>query len=160
VEIYSLLPKELQRKIKYMTLEHPTAQIMKDHIKLYNMIYKNRLVHFVDYTKWHTVYGSIKIKDIKHYSITTNLLFDEDQGVVKKDDKWFLWVRKKSHGDIYKQIPDCINIIYKIDNGREFIKFILENQELKYKEELFDDIIDNDSDDESDDESNDEYDDN
>jgi hypothetical protein len=64
---------------------------------------------------------------------------------------------------MYKQIPDCINIIYKIDNGRDFIKFILENQELKYKEELFDDIID-DSDDDSDESyygsDDDEYDDN
>ena len=146
MDVYSLLPKELQLKIKYMTIEHPTAQIMKEYIKLYNIIYKSKLVHFVDYTKWHTVYGYIKINDIKHYSITTNSLFDEDQGVVRKDDKWFLWVRKHSHGDVYKQIPNCINVIYKIDNGLEFIKIILENQALKHNEELFDDIIDNDSD--------------
>ena len=98
MDIYSLLPKELQFKIKYMVMENRTAQIIKDHIKLYNLIYKNRLGCFVDYTRLHTVYASIKVKDIKHYSITTNGLFDEDQGVVKRDGKMVLMVPTSLNG--------------------------------------------------------------
>ena len=161
MDIYSLLPKELQLKIKYMTLEHPTAQIMKDHIKLYNLIYKNKLGCFVDYTIWHTLYASIKVEDVKHYSITTNGLFDEDQGVVKRDGKWFLWFRQVSTGFMYKEIPETINIIYKTDMNtrREYIKFILHHQPLNNNEELYDDIVDNDSDDEDDDDDDDDDDD-
>jgi hypothetical protein len=32
MEIYNLLPTELQNKIKYYVLEHPTARIIKDDI--------------------------------------------------------------------------------------------------------------------------------
>ena len=33
MEIYSLLPEELQNKIKYFALEHPVAKIIKDEIQ-------------------------------------------------------------------------------------------------------------------------------
>ena len=33
METYSLLPKEIQNKIKYLVLEHPIAKIIKDEIQ-------------------------------------------------------------------------------------------------------------------------------
>ena len=33
VDVYSLLPEELQNKVKYFALEHPVAKIIKDEIQ-------------------------------------------------------------------------------------------------------------------------------
>ena len=33
MDIYSLLPEELQNKVKYFALEHPVAKIIKDEIQ-------------------------------------------------------------------------------------------------------------------------------
>ena len=126
-------------------LSHPTADLMKEHIR------HKELCSFdegTDWTRYQKLYGWTKIRKVKHYLTYGG---GPEGGVVRfRRGGWHVWHRDWGGRADYVEIPEELEVVYyDNENGVEAVKLVPNDYQTGDCDRFWDEILEGQDEEES-----------